>query len=368
MRAAARAVAASLFVLMTSSCGGKGATPFRARFAEAQRAESAGRYGDAARTYDDAAKAADRDRDRSHAQYVAALMFLRSENVKEALARLDAVAASPGEHAAEAAYRAASARIDHGDEARGWKEMESILQRFPQAGAAHLALKRLIEQRNEKDERAALEWLRALADSPVGKSELGEIVAYRIAEELAKLKDWAAAHDAYVSVAARWPYPRGALWDDSLYKASEMDEKLGRPAHGIADLERMVGERETTTILGSYQRPRMSPALMRIGVLYRDGLGDRARARAAFHDLYTRFTTSTLRDDALWAEAELWGADGNRGEQCDRLRTLVSDFPDSRFVPCALERCEKLTRPEKSKAPRECRAYVTRKRGGAEAD
>ena len=65
-------------------------------------------------------------------------------------------------------------------------------------------------------------------------------------------------------------------------------------------------------------------------------------------------------DDALWREAELWRKDGDQATMCDRLATLASDFPDSRYVPCAIERCPSIRRDAKSKAPKTCHAYLTR--------
>jgi hypothetical protein len=45
---------------------------------------------------------------------------------------------------------------------------------------------------------------------------------------------------------------------------------------------------------------------------------------------------------------------------CDRLDTLASDFPDSRYVPCAIEKCPSIKRSSKSKAPKTCHAYLAR--------
>jgi TolA-binding protein len=177
---------------------------------------------------------------------------------------------------------------------------------------------------------------------------------------MANLGQTAEARDAFVAVADRWRYPFGALWDDALWCASELDEKLGRYPEAIADLERMLKERETTTLMGSYIRPRMSPALLRIGALYAGRLHDHAKAREAFHRLYTDFTTSPLRPAALWREARLWAADGDASKACDRLATLVHDYPDGRYVPCATEQCKDVKRPEKSKAPTSCHPYLLR--------
>jgi hypothetical protein len=73
-----------------------------------------------------------------------------------------------------------------------------------------------------------------------------------------------------------------------------------------------------------------------------------------------QFTTSTLRDDALWREAELWRKDGDSEKMCDRLSTLADDFPDSRYVPCVVEKCPKVKRSSKSKAPKTCHPYLVR--------
>jgi tetratricopeptide (TPR) repeat protein len=351
---------AAVVLFALAACAPNRGAQYPNAFAEAQRAETAGRYAEAAEKYEAAAKVAVRPRDRDHALYISGLMLMRAERVKDGIARLESVAAGSSDHAADATYRVASARIEHGDEARGWREMEIILERFSSRGIAHSAFRQLLIKKDEESTDAALVWLRGLDAGPLAKSELGESIAYGIAERLARKEDWAAAHDQYLLVARRFPYPRGALWDDSLYKASEMDEKLKRFPHAIEDLEKMLAERETTTLVGSYQRPRMSPALLRMGILYRDGLSDRARARDAFRRLYADFKTSSLRDDALWLEADLWSADGNENEACARLGTLLQDFPDSRYVPCATTKCPTLKRPEKSKAPAECRDYLTR--------
>ena len=100
------------------------------------------------------------------------------------------------------------------------------------------------------------------------------------------------------------------------------------------------------------------PAALTIGELYRDRLNDRARARDAFHRFYVDFVHSTKRDEALWLEAALWRDDGHVAEGCDRLATLVHDFPDSRYVPCAVATCAAIARPAHSKAPNECHRYL----------
>jgi outer membrane protein assembly factor BamD (BamD/ComL family) len=106
--------------------------------------------------------------------------------------------------------------------------------------------------------------------------------------------------------------------------------------------------------------------MLRLGALYRDALHDHAKAIATFHRLYTDYAHSTKRAEALWEEAHVWRADGDAKTACDRLATMVSQFPDSRYVPCATKECPEVKRPERSGAPAECREYIEReeKKGG----
>jgi tetratricopeptide (TPR) repeat protein len=216
-----------------------------------------------------------------------------------------------------------------------------------------------VDHADEGGLQAGLDELRTL-DRDLGKTELVEMIAFFTAEHLETQGQDRAARDAFGAIADRWPYPYGAFFDSALWRASLLDEKAGQYQAAIDDLERMLAQRETTMILGSYERKNFVPAAIRIGELYRDRLHDHARARAAFHRLYTDFAHSTARAEALWLEADLWRADGDVETECGRLGTLVHEFPDSRFVPCAIKQCPDLSRARKSAAPAECHDYVAR--------
>jgi tetratricopeptide (TPR) repeat protein len=287
------------------------------------------------------------------------MMFVRGGPFSEALARLDAIAAEGREHAPEAAYRAAQLRIDQGDAATGWSQLREVAVRYPSHGVALLAVQHVVQHARETGaSQGALQELHAL-EAVVGASDLGELLAYLTAQEMETEGDSEAALAAYRRVADRWPYPFGAFFDDTLWHASLLDEKLGRTRDAIDDLERMVKERETTFLVGTYERPRYVPAMLRIGALWQS-LREPARARAAYHRLYTEFRNSTSRDDALWLEAVSWRQEGNLNRACDLLSTLVREFHDSRYVPCAVAQCSALVRPDGSAAPSECHPYIER--------
>jgi tetratricopeptide (TPR) repeat protein len=352
-----------IFLCSILSC----ATPDRGQgypraLAEGERAESAGRYAEAAERFDEAARDARIPRDRDYARHLAGLM--REHAGDRAGARADFEALADGgkgsDEAALAAYEAARMEIEHGDEAAGWRDVEAMVLEFPNDGVARAALHRLLlHEDTARGDAATLELLRRL--SPLlEKTERAEEVAYETALRLDRLGRAEEARNAFVAISVRWAYPHGPLFDDSLHRASVLDEQLGRYDEAIQDLERMLAVRESSWFSGSYERPRFDAAQMRIADLYANRLHDHAKAKAALHELYADFKTSLLRDEALWKEAALWERDGDATRACDRLATLVHDFPDSRYVPCAVTRCAGVSRPSGSKAPETCRHYLQR--------
>jgi tetratricopeptide (TPR) repeat protein len=351
-------------LLAVAGCAPSHGAAYDRAWAAASRAESAGRLGEAAGAYDRAASDAQRPRDREAARWAAADVLARAGKTADAVARLDAMARdTASDHQAEAAYRACVLRIEHGEADRGWRDMQDVVRRFPEHGVAHVAVRRLVAHADEQGTEAGLAQLDAL-DRDLGKTELVELVTYQRTQHLQALGRDAEARDAYLRIADRWPYPFGAFFDDALWEASLLDEKLGRPRAAADDLERLVAVRETTTLVGSYERARYVPSMLRLGALYRDALHDHARARETFHRLYTDYAHSTKRDAALWEEAAVWRQDGDASTACARLSTLVSEFPDSRYVPCATASCPGLERPSKSGAPHECRDYIKREAPG----
>lgn len=364
----AHALVAQAFVALALGSSGLGCAPSRGAgyekaLAEAQRAHHAGRFDTAADRFDEAARTAKVPRDSVYARYEAALARARAGDVARASSELRAIASEtpPNAYAAQAAFKAADLACKR-DPAAGYAELEAMALRFPDSGVARVAIGRLLRHDDEGGPAVTLAHLDALAPK-VARTPLEEFVLYERAKRIAELGRYEEARDAFVVVADRWPYPGGAYFDDALYRASEMEERLGRPREAIAHLERMLSFRESSSTIGSYERPRYSAAVLRIATLYEERLGDRAKARATLHRLYTDFKTSILRDDALWHEAELWQKDGDKETACDRLSTLVSDFPDSRYVPCAIERCPSIKRPPPSKAPKSCHAYLNRAPG-----
>lgn len=350
--------AAALALLLLVACAGA-PTDYQLKFAGGERAESAGRFAEAAMQFDAAAAATEKTKDKEHAQYLGALMHIKAGNVAGGAKTLAALAAGNGEHASEAGLRLALIHVEENDP-NAYAELEAIATRFPNTGDGKIAVQKILAHSDEANGEAATIGVIDRLAGPLAETELAETLAYQRAIRLEKTGKLAEARDAYVAVARKWPYPKGRLFDDSLWHASEVDEKLGHFENAVADLDEMLAVRESSHFTGSYERPRFPPAMLRIGVLYAEKMKDNAKAKSAFRRAFDDLPgTNTLKDDAAWREAQIWEAENNHDEACGRLRALVSAAPDSRYVPCAIDRC-KIERPSESKAPKTCHAYLVR--------
>lgn len=348
----------ALLLLALAACAPNRGEAYEKSLAEARDAYSAGRFDVAAQKYDAAAAEAKVKRDAIFMRYEAALARARAGDVAGAAAALRKLAGENNEYSAQAAYQAGVLALKNDQEA-GYRELEAVAVRFPDDPVARVALMRCLRHDDETGPAQAMARLDATLPKVQGKA-LEMDVVYERAKRLEMMGRHEQARDALIAVADRWPYPKGPYFDDALFRAAEIEDHAGRPNEAIALLERMLEYRETSVTIGSYERPRYIPAMLKIAAIYEDKLHDRGKARDTYHRLYTDFKTSTLRDDALWREADLWTKDGDNDKACDRLDTLVSNIPDSRYVPCAVDKCKDIKRPKDSKSPKTCHAYLLR--------
>jgi tetratricopeptide (TPR) repeat protein len=347
----------AVFAVAAAGCASGASAGFLRAKGLGDRAFSSGRYEEAARAYEESAASASQPRDRAEGLYLEASAYARArswDRAREVFARL--IAEMPkSERAERAAFDLADVEIDAGNADRGYELLLAAVTKHPNNGLAGKALGYWLD-RYEQTGGDALKWL-GDAEARFSTTELDEMVLYLRAGRLEAASRFEAARDAYVACADRHPYPHGTLFDDTLWHASLLDEKLGQPDRAILHLRSMLAVREPSNFAGSYERPRFSAAQFRIAVLYRDKLGDREAARREFHQLYSAFETSTLRDDALWEEAKLTKADGDSERACALVATLAKDFKTSRYVPCAPSLCAKAPLSS-TKSP--CHAYLLR--------
>jgi tetratricopeptide (TPR) repeat protein len=328
--------------------------------AAAERAYVHGRYEEAARRWLVAARRAERLRDRNEARYRAAVSLRRAGRHAAAAKLFADLARSPdNERAARAAFDRAKLEIDRGSEARGHELLGRAIAEYPDSGLAPAALRRHVRYLHAHGGHAAVFAYLDQALAQLDGSELSEYLHYEYARALEKSGQVRAALARYLQVARRFDYPHGALWDDSLWHASRLEEQRGDYRAAVGHLRRMLAEREPPSSPGTYNRPRYDDAQFRIAELYRDRLGDAGSARREFLALFTRHPDSPLRDDALWSAALVARSEGDTEAVCDALRPLVEDLPHSRFAPCAKKLCPELPKI----AGRTCRDYIQRELG-----
>ncbi len=326
-------------------------------FYAAKRAYQAGRYEEAASHYRRAAEVARRVKDRDEALFLEARMRERQKRPLEAQQIYqELVDVSPeGPRTARAVFEIAEIEIAHGESERGWAMLRAAVVRYPDHGSARRGLTRWVERVAERDGE---EQARAMIQQDLPRfsgTEAEQQAKYEHALSLERSGLLEQARDALVQLAREHPYPLGNLTDDALWRASLLDEKLGRPERAVEDLREMLATHEDTAGGQRYERPRFPDAQMRIAELYRDELGDPRAARQEFRKVYRNHPESILGDDAMWEEAALAHRAGEAAEACELCAELREDYPDSRYLRCVDLLCPS-ARPAANARP--CPRYI----------
>jgi hypothetical protein len=341
-----------LLALGLAACSPNRGTAFQLSMAEATRANGAGRDADAARAFERAAATAKVPNDAAFARQEAALAWIRAGDAERGVTQLHALADGKSTYAASAQYKLAEYKF-HAHDPSGVAELERFLIAHPETGYARAAFVKVVRQKDETG--AGLAWL-GDTRAKVAGTDLEQLFAYEHARRLEESGHTADARREYGSIADTWPYPKGVHFDEALVHAAHIEKEAGHPHEAIALLQRLLAQRELSQVMGTYEKTAYAESQLEIARIYEGPLADPAAARAAYHKAYRDFPTSITRDDALWHESQLWQADERK---CEPLRTLVHDFPDSRYVPCAMASCN-LERPKNSGAPARCHEYLTR--------
>jgi tetratricopeptide (TPR) repeat protein len=355
--------ACALCLLVVCSALGCGSPPPAAYVRETEQAQAArvqGQHAQAAQHYERAAALADKPRDAEEARYRAADSYARAGDTARAQALYESLAAlgPDAEWRARADFAIADLLRKTGHEAEGPARVAAALRRQPNSGLARLALSQHLDYlRAQGGSEQVLAYLSAESQA-LANTELSESIAYRRARELDEQGKAAEARDAYLACATQFPYPRGAYWDDALFRAAEKELALGAPEKALLHLERMLSEQESAIITGSYERGRYAEAQLKVAEIYRDLLHDPARARRELRRVWEKHGKSRLADDALFQEALLARAAGDQAGTCAPLSIIVQRLPESRYAACAHLLCSTL-----ASTSGECHDYIRRAAG-----
>jgi len=332
--------------------------------AEAERHYSNGRYAEAADSWRQASKSAEHRDDRVEALYRAAAAYQRAG--EPATARdtyAEVVQLAPdGARAARAAYELCWLDIERGDVARGERCLIDVTLRYQDSALAGRAFARLVQRVAERaGTGAALALVERLVPE-IQQPELAEQVRYEEGRLLRASGQSGRARDVFLKLATDFPYPQGALWEDALWFAADIERANGKPLAAIAHLERMLEEVESAHLQGSYTRTRYAEARFRIAEIYRDELHQPGEAMKQFRRVFDEHPTSLLRDDALWQEALIGSTTHQTRRSCDALSQLLAELPDSRYAACASLLCAELAERAQGVEQKHgtCRAYIRR--------
>jgi tetratricopeptide (TPR) repeat protein len=352
-RRSAAGRAATAIALVALSCAPTYAEGYEQALAAGLRAQNAGRWAEAARHFDEAARLGARYKDRDEARLLYAEALEKDGRLTEAEAAYRKVERESGGRYQGVRAAFALGRLvweTRGFEA-GEKELTAAVRKYPSSGLVRHAVRRMLQQvEDERGAQAALAWLEPLRKD-LAATAAAEAVTYEHGTLLARCGRKEEAVSALLKNARTHKYPQGSLTDDGFYMASIYLEELGRPREAIDVLEEMLRPMESAYAGASYERPRFPQAAYRIALLWRDGLGDKERAKKEFWRVYRDHGASRFVDDALWQKARLEHEGGQAEAACKTLETLAEARADSRYVRCAHLLCASIPRRDEECAP-----------------
>jgi tetratricopeptide (TPR) repeat protein len=173
---ACRRVRRAWFVgaLLAIACASSPPPAYQRSRAAAERAYVHGRYAEAAEHWLEAARHAERGRDRNEARYRAAASLARAGDHVAAGRLYEEISQTPqAERAARAAFDQAKLEIAEGNPERGYRLLRQALLAHPDSGLAPGALRRLLAWRASQAGLAdVLRTLDSLLEA-LGETELG---------------------------------------------------------------------------------------------------------------------------------------------------------------------------------------------------
>ncbi len=320
------------FALQALACMAAPPAEFTAATRAAEAARLRGYPRLAAEQWDRAAQSADAPNDRDEARYRAAQMYLKAGDTPRARSRLRALAQKPaGARTARAAFELAYLERAQGHRA-GIAELEACVKRFPDSGLTTRALRELA--RHYREEGDPLQAAERLKQFSTGRNRADELSRFLRAELLEAAGQTEAALTTYLELARRYPYPRGAYWDDAMLNAAAVAQQTHQYKRALSVLDELLARRESATWVGSYERRYAEAELARAKLLLGGSPGDQQHALERLEAIPSQYPTSRLRDDALWLAARVGRARGESERACRSLRRIAELTPESRYLSC----------------------------------
>lgn len=334
-------LALSLSVLLAlDACAYQRPRSFLESFAAAERAQRLGRASEAARMFDEAARTTARPLDRDEAIYRAGQAYRRAGDVATALARFEWLATRGDDSARRTRGELECVRIyfDRGQWDRAEQVAVEVAARQPAMGAGRRAIELALIEADARDPSGvAGDHFAERAWARLQRTELAATLDVERARRAVRAGRTNEAV-AFYERALTWRYPQNPRWDDASFELARLHLDAGRAPQALAVIDRALSMREQLVLIpGSAVRPKFPQLAFERGRVL-EAMGERARAAAAYHDVYTGYPVSTLRDDALEAESRVRTELRDRDGACAVDARLAREFACTRRGRRALER------------------------------
>ncbi len=221
-----------------------------------------------------------------------------------------------------ACYDYARLHFDMARVTEGREIMTRTLTRFPNDGLAQSGVKRIARSYLDEDDVgggvAALEKLAvAVEDTELHDTVLFEIARLQRFAELAD--DEIDTLERLIATYNRW---KSQLWDDAVWRLAALYQAKGDAATEQKLLIKLLDEKESSWLLGSYTSPFHDDALLRLGELFASE-GKHQKAYAVYLTL-SKMKTSRLAGAGSLGAARVKLTLGEREEACRLLSSLMA--------------------------------------------
>jgi len=301
----------------------------------------------AARLYQEAARATKKPDQAAEALYREATMWKRQGQPERARGCLERLAA------------------EHSGSGRGpriWLDLGRLRQDAGDAEGARAAYRQVLGYGDSglgpraADALAALSpgsrssAYRALVTDRPGAPDLDAFLRLRLARAEVDEGNSAAALDTCERLVQDHPLPRGVYTDDALLLAARLRRTLGDPDGALVTISALLAAQEKSAIVGSYERSAFAEGRWLAADIHQRDRADAQKAVQVLGDLVRLDGASRLRDDALFRMAWLMrhelGDDAAACREADRIDGLE---PPSSLSECLSAVCSRRPQVEASR-------------------
>jgi tetratricopeptide (TPR) repeat protein len=298
---------------------------------EAQALAGEGRVTEAAALLAEAAGSASKPEHRDKLLFQQGLVLARAGLGEEALGVWDPLYKTTGDEniAGRIVYEKGMLARSQGELGEAERWFMCMVTDHPEHGLALMGLLRLEKLVRE---RAGDDAIRTLLESLLGdalKTSFGDDVLWELSAWHRDHGEDEEAKAYLLAIRFSYPFPTGGRASDALFELATLAEKQKKWKEAIGYLEEVAGPIGKSPFIGSSSGGEKARALMRMGRIYEDHLGDPETALKLYMEVAGMPDLETMNDDALLEAARVLVGMGRNEKACKILGRLLRDFPYS---------------------------------------